>query len=112
MSGPSIWHADILHLKIVLQGVLQKTQQVVTLSVLGREFDEKLKSSLTVMKLLFKVNKKAGHVPISEFYNDAGGPALYQGHPALLRSACIVEPSVVGQRCLRATWLSTVRSDC
>lgn len=75
---------------VFLQCVLQKAQQVVTLSVLGREFDEKLKSCLSVMKMLFKVNQKARLVPISEFYNDAGQQIPFRSlaHPSDMQCMC------------------------
>jgi hypothetical protein len=54
----------------------------VTLNVLAEkyddEYDEKLKVCLSFMKILLKANQKARHVPISEFYNDAG---LYLSSP-------------------------------
>jgi hypothetical protein len=45
---------------------------VVTLGILDDQLDSKLQTALQLMQLLFKVNLKSRHVPIAEFYNDAG----------------------------------------
>ncbi|BDA45778.1 probable E3 ubiquitin-protein ligase HECTD2 [Coccomyxa sp. Obi] len=53
------------------QGLVQKTQQVITLSILDGKLNAKLKTALQFMKRLFNVNLKTRLLPISEFYNDA-----------------------------------------
>ncbi len=56
----------------LLQGLLQKAQQIVTLGILDNAMDAKLHTALKFMQILFKVNLKARLLPIGEFYNDAG----------------------------------------
>ena len=76
LSYPQLVDADILRSDsacLVLQTVLQRLQQCLTLTVLEEgQVNHFMHHAVELMSFFYRANQRAHHVPLAAFYNDAG----------------------------------------
>ena len=77
---PPVVDADILRsdsARLVLQTVLQRLQQCLTLTVLEEgQVNHFMHHAVELMSFFYRANQRAHHVQLAAFYNDAGSSPI------------------------------------